>query len=105
MLDTRGQCFHCGKPIEPGNGVGVAIGEKARTVCGEACQRVVELIDRRELGRFYEFREGPTSTASARDQAEDRWRGYDREALQRQFVTDRRDGARSAHLLLQGGDG
>ena len=44
MLDTRGQCIHCGKPIEPGNGVGVSIGEKARTVCGEACQRVVELI-------------------------------------------------------------
>jgi Cu2+-exporting ATPase len=102
MLDTRGQCFHCGKSIDAPAGFLVDIDGAEQRVCSESCRRVVALIDSRELGRFYRFREGPTSTASAKDQAEDRWLGYDREALQREFVTQRDDGMRSAHLLLQG---
>ncbi|MFW2405654.1 MAG: heavy metal translocating P-type ATPase metal-binding domain-containing protein [Gammaproteobacteria bacterium] len=102
MLDTRSQCFHCGKPIDVTDGFPVKVEGDEHRVCSESCRRVVDLIERRELGQFYRFREGPTGTASARDQVEDRWAGYDREALQREFVTQHKDGARSAHLLLQG---
>ncbi|NND36278.1 MAG: cadmium-translocating P-type ATPase [Gammaproteobacteria bacterium] len=102
MLDARSHCFHCGKPIEATDGLFVAIDGTERHVCSDSCRRVVDLIAERDLGQFYRFREGPTGTASPKDQAQDRWVGYDREALQREFVTQQKDGARSAHLLLQG---
>jgi len=102
MASTHAQCFHCGNPIGPDGGCGVVIDGAERRVCGDSCRRVAELITARGLERFYNFRDGPTETASARDQAKGRWASYDRTALQREFVTDRADGFRSAHLLLQG---
>jgi len=102
LSEPNAQCFHCGAPIADGAGAPVLIDNHEQRVCSDACRRVVELIAGRDLGQFYRFRDGPTGTAAARDQTEDRWAGYDREALQREFVTERGDGTRSAHLLLQG---
>ena len=95
------QCFHCGAPLAADAPVAV-VDAAERVFCSDACRRVAELIDARGLGRFYEFREGPTGTSTEKDRREDRWAGYDREALQREFVTRNPDGTLSAHLLLQG---
>ncbi len=102
MTVANEKCFHCGEAVPPDSAVAVMIDGAERSVCGEACREVVELIAARGLGRFYRFRDGPTQPAAQRDQAEGRWRGYDRPVLQREFVTEHGDGTRSAHLLLQG---
>lgn len=106
MGDPLRHCFHCGAPLADDGattaGLTSVIDGQEQPVCTDACRRVVALIDERKLGRFYRFRDGPTGTANARDRVADRWAGYDRPGMQREFVTARHDGTRSAHLLLQG---
>jgi len=105
MVESLQHCFHCGAALDdarPDDVATVAIDGGERRVCGDACRRIVSLIAERNLGQFYRFRDGPTGTAAERDQAVERWAGYDRPGLQREFVTDADDGLRSAHLLLQG---
>ncbi|MFQ5633949.1 MAG: heavy metal translocating P-type ATPase [Gammaproteobacteria bacterium] len=102
MTATNEQCFHCGASVAPGGGSVLVIAGCERRLCGDACRRVAALIAERGLERFYRFRDGPTVPATSHDQVDDRWVGYDRASLQREFVTNRADGMRSAHLLLQG---
>ena len=102
MAVTARECFHCGAPLDTGTARTATVDGEECTFCSEDCQRVAEQIAARGLGRFYEFREGPTGSSAAQDRSEERWLGYDREALQREFVSRNADGTRSAHLLLQG---
>ena len=51
---------------------------------------------------FYRYRDAPAGARNETDDNPDRWRGYDRPALQNEFVTSSADGTRTAHLLLNG---
>jgi Cu2+-exporting ATPase len=74
----------------------------SRGFCSEACQSVAQHINQAGLSDFYRFRETPTGVSSAGDAEPGRWAGYDRQALQREFVNAEADGTRSAQLLIQG---
>ncbi len=96
-------CYHCGASLPAGTApASVQVDGHSRPVCSEACRdTAVQIIDR-GLTEFYRFRDGPTGAAAARDRDVERWRSYDRPALQREFVSTDGDGSRRAHLLLQG---
>ena len=93
MATTIRECFHCGEPIEAGAGLTVVVQGQPREFCGVACRKVATLIAERGLGRFYEFRDGPTGTAAERDQTdvERTWR----------LVGELRSGSRELDLVAK----
>lgn len=101
-MSATGGCFHCGKPIPADFDSRMSVAGREARFCSTDCERVARLIDERGLTGFYLYRDGPTATASMRDTEAGRWAGYDREALQREFVSRQKDGSRRADLLIQG---
>ncbi|MDJ0927849.1 MAG: cation-translocating P-type ATPase [Gammaproteobacteria bacterium] len=97
-----GQCFHCDAPLPATVDHVAVVDGQQRSFCGPDCQQVAELIAKRGLTGFYQFRDGPTESAASRDTRTGRWASYDRAALQREFVTTDADGSKNAQLLLQG---
>ncbi len=97
-----GNCFHCGAELREEPLHELEIDGERRWFCGQACHDIAALIRDEKLTRFYRFRAGPAARppGAARDLG--RWRGYDRPALQREFVTKREDGSNEALLLVQG---
>src|SRR3989337_265334 len=95
-------CFHCGAPLrDPARQELVIDGERA-AFCSPSCYEIAERIRDDGLARFYRFRAGPTPPAPGTGGEHERWRSYDRPALQKEFVTTHRDGSREAQLLVQG---
>jgi len=94
-------CFHCGAALATPTGHALDIEGRRVTFCSEGCRDIAARIRDDGLTGFYRFRNGPT-TPSGADPALARWASYDREALQKEFVTVLRDGSREAQLLVQG---
>ncbi len=96
-------CYHCGLELpDSDQRRQLAVDGVPQIVCGDDCARVVTKIAERGLTEFYRFRTGPTHGVKNQDTQPDRWRSYDREALQKEFVTVQADGSRRGQLLLQG---
>ncbi len=94
-------CFHCGTAIDGTAHHVLQIDGKPVTLCSSACVEVATRIRDKGLTGFYRFRTG-ASVPAGKDTASGRWASYDREALQREFVSSHGDGSREAQLLLQG---
>ena len=94
-------CFHCGTAIDGTTHHALQIDGKPVTLCSPACVEVATRIRDKGLTGFYRFRTGASAPAG-NDTAPGRWASYDREALQREFVSSHGDGSREAQLLLQG---
>ncbi len=94
-------CYHCGRELSDSQRQ-LAVDGAPQFVCGDDCARVVTRIADRGLTEFYRYRTGPTRSLKDPDTYPDRWRSYDREALQKEFVTTQTDGSRRGQLLLQG---
>jgi P-type Cu2+ transporter len=107
-------CLHCEAPVSiPGEHT-VVIDGKQQPICCEACEIAAQTIIDKGLLDFYRFRDDSSatvtngsmnlkenSTANA-DSELARWTGYDRPALQKEFVVVNADGTRTAHLLMHG---
>lgn len=96
-----GQCFHCGTPLPGATSYELDIDGERAHFCSAGCHEVATRIRDDGLTSFYAFRSGPAAP-SAPGGERTRWRGYDREALQREFVTPQADGTREAHMLVVG---
>ena len=94
-------CFHCGTAIDGTAHHVLQIDGKPVNLCSSACVEVATRIRDKGLTGFYRFRTG-ASVPAGKDTASGRWASYDREALQREFVSSHGDGSREAQLLLQG---
>ena len=95
-------CLHCAGPL-PAEGIQVVcVDGRRQGVCSAACASAAETIAARGLTDFYRFRERPEGPPGEADPDLGRWSGYDRPALQTEFVTTAPDGSRMAHLLLGG---
>ncbi len=95
-------CLHCETPIATPAERHVVIDGATAPVCSEACETAVKTIAAGGLQDFYRFRDGPSVSAAGGDASPSRWAGYDRSALQNEFVVRHDDGSRTAHLLLHG---
>ncbi|MCP5139224.1 MAG: cadmium-translocating P-type ATPase [Chromatiales bacterium] len=94
-------CFHCGTAIHGPATHQLQIDGATVTLCSDACQEIATRIRDKGLTEFYRFRTAASTPAGA-DTGPERWTSYDREALQKEFVSSRSDGSREAQLLLQG---
>ncbi|MCL4779642.1 MAG: cadmium-translocating P-type ATPase [Gammaproteobacteria bacterium] len=94
-------CFHCGTAIAGTTGHELQIDGTPVALCSSSCLEIATRIRDKGLTGFYRFRTG-ASTPASEDAASGRWASYDREALQKEFVSSHGDGSREAQLLLQG---
>jgi Cu2+-exporting ATPase len=94
-------CFHCGTAIDGKAHHVLQIDGESAALCSAACEEIATRIRDKGLTGFYRFRTGASAPAG-KDTASGRWASYDREALQREFVSSHGDGSREAQLLLQG---
>jgi len=91
-------CFHCGSLVPKGVSFAVNAGGTSRPVCCAGCAAAANLILAQGLGRYYEFREAPsTPPAAARN-----WSIFDREAALRRYTHERTGGERDASLQIEG---
>jgi Cu2+-exporting ATPase len=94
-------CFHCGAPLNELQQI-VQVNGQMQSVCGESCRDIAAKIDADGLAEFYRYRDGPTESVIAEERDAGRWLGFDRPALQAEFVVEDENGSRRAMLLLQG---
>jgi Cu2+-exporting ATPase len=94
-------CFHCGTTIDGSAHQQLLIDGESVALCSSACTEIATRIRDKGLTGFYRFRTGASAPAG-RQTPSGRWASYDREALQREFVSSHEDGSREAQLLLQG---
>lgn len=95
------RCFHCGTAI-PGLATHqLQIDGTPVALCSSACQEIATRIRDKGLTEFYRFRTAAAAPAGG-DTGPECWASYDREALQKEFVSAHSDGSREAQLLLQG---
>lgn len=99
---TTQRCFHCGSKLAEPATHRLQIHGRSVAFCGPQCRDIAAQICADGLLEFYRFRDGPTPISGAAGDQRSRWSGYDRPALQREFVTQRPDGAREAQLLVHG---
>jgi Cu2+-exporting ATPase len=95
-------CFHCGAPLHDATAHQLQVDGRSASFCGPECAGIARQICADGLTEFYRFRTGPFAHPDAPGSAPGRWSGYDRLALQRQFVVRQRDGSREAQLLIHG---
>ncbi|MEZ5563251.1 MAG: heavy metal translocating P-type ATPase [Gammaproteobacteria bacterium] len=100
-MTARLSCFHCGTAINGPIASRLQIDGESVALCSTACEEIATRIRDKGLTGFYRFRTG-TSAPAGKDAGSARWASYDREALQREFVSTHSDGSREAQLLLQG---
>lgn len=100
-MSGGGHCFHCGGPLGDAP-LSADVAGGPRPFCGPDCLAVAQRIHARGLDEFYRFRVQPTGTAKAEDTRVARWAAYDRDGLQREFVSELPGGSRRAQLLLDG---
>jgi Cu2+-exporting ATPase len=101
-MTSPDRCFHCDGSLPTENSYLLEVNDVSHCFCSDVCRSIARQIEEAGLSDFYRFREAPTGSASARDVEPRRWAGYDRPALQREFVNAGPDGTRSAQLLIQG---
>lgn len=97
-----GTCFHCGAPLRDATAHQLQVDGRSASFCGPECTAIARQICADGLTEFYRFRTGRFARADAPGSTPGRWSGYDRPALQRQFVAQQRDGSREAQLLIHG---
>jgi len=98
-------CLHCEAPVPEAADYHVVIDGSRKPLCCESCETAAQTIIDKNLLDFYRFRDKPsgtTPTGQNPDGSLERWAGYDRPGLQREFVVANADGTRTAHLLLHG---
>jgi len=101
-------CLHCRAPVPASAERHVVIDGHRRPVCCDACETAARTIIDKGLADFYRFRNSPPApapggqTAANPDPHFERWTGYDRPALQKEFVVANDDGTQTAHLLVHG---
>ena len=95
-------CLHCETPLAGTVTRQVMVNDEPRPVCSEGCETAAQTIIDKGLLDFYRYRDAPEGTRGDGDPHLRRWAGYDRRALQNEFVTFHADGSRTAHLLLNG---
>ncbi len=94
-------CLHCGAAIREPVTRTLEIAGGRRPLCSAACEAVATRIRDDGLTDFYRFRTAAAAPATG-SSGTARWAAYDREQLQREFVTSLPDGTREADLLVQG---
>jgi Cu2+-exporting ATPase len=94
-------CFHCGTAIRGPVTQQLQLDDVPVALCSSACLEITTRIRDKGLTEFYSFRSAPAAPAGT-DTGTERWATYDREPLQREFVSTHQDGSREAQLLLQG---
>ena len=102
---SQATCLHCEAPVPESADFHVVIDGSRKPICCEACETAAQTIIDKDLLDFYRFRDKPsgtTPTGQNPDGSLQRWAGYDRPGLQREFVVVNADGTRTAHLLLHG---
>ncbi len=85
-MTSPNRCFHCDAAVPALHSFLLEVNGLNRCFCSEKCWALAKRINQAGLSDFYRFREAPTSSASARETEPGRWAGYDRPALQREFV-------------------
>jgi Cu2+-exporting ATPase len=95
-------CFHCGTRLQGDARHELLIDGERAGFCSDACYEIARRIQDEKLTRFYRFREAPSAPATDSGGELARWAGYDRPALQREFVTVQPDGSHEAQLLVHG---
>jgi Cu2+-exporting ATPase len=100
MKDAPG-CFHCGTAIRGPATHQLQVDGATVVLCSTACQEIATRIRDKGLTGFYRFRSTATAPAGT-DTGSGRWASYDRDALQKEFVSTHSDGSREARLLVQG---
>jgi len=99
---AQGECFHCGLPVPPGAHYSVVIDDQPRAMCCPGCQAVAQAIVDGGMSDYYRYRTEAAPQAHELVPRElEGLRLYDREALQRSFVTADGD-RREAALILEG---
>lgn len=101
-LPAQGECFHCGLPVPPGAHYSVVINDQPQAMCCPGCQAVAQAIVDGGMSDYYRYRtEAATQAHELVPRELEGLRLYDREALQRSFVTADGD-RREAALILEG---
>lgn len=101
-LPDKGECFHCGLPVPPGAHYSVRIHDRDRAMCCPGCQAVAQAIVEGGMEDYYTYRtEAAVQGHELVPRELESMRLYDREALQRSFVTGEGD-QREAALILEG---
>jgi Cu2+-exporting ATPase len=107
-------CLHCETTVSTPVGHTVLIDGSPQPVCCEACEIAAQTIIDKGLLDFYRFRDSSSAMeansslhhrendATNADPQLARWTGYDRPALQKEFVVVNADGSQTAHLLMLG---
>lgn len=101
MSDTPA-CFHCGLPVPKGSHYRVEIDGKSQAMCCPGCQAVAQAIVDNGLTDYYRYR--TEQSAMARQLVPDALKNlelYDRDDIQRSFVSSQGD-IREAALILEG---
>jgi Cu2+-exporting ATPase len=98
---NAGTCFHCGVLLRNPTAHQLQVDGQCAAFCGPECLQIARQICEDGLSGFYRFRTGPISRAES-PASPGRWAGYDRPALQNEFVVAQRDGTREAQLLVHG---
>ncbi|MEW5837948.1 MAG: heavy metal translocating P-type ATPase [Pseudomonadota bacterium] len=95
-------CFHCGLPVPPGAQYSAHVLGAERAMCCPGCKAVAEAIVEGGMEDFYRYRTEASPQGHELVPRElESLRLYDRDALQKSFVT--RDGdKREAALILEG---
>lgn len=97
-----GACFHCGLPVPSAARYVVRIDGADRAMCCPGCQAVAQAIVDGGMSDYYRYRtEAAVQGHELVPRELEGMRLYDREALQRSFVTTEGD-RREAALILEG---
>jgi Cu2+-exporting ATPase len=99
----EGNCYHCGLPIPSGSRYCVPIGDALRAMCCAGCEAVAKAIVNAGLTDYYEKRDRfPGSPREALPEAASDLTVFDREEIQKGFVTRPGEHEREAALILEG---
>jgi Cu2+-exporting ATPase len=96
-------CFHCGEPVSAGTRWQAVVAGAARPMCCPGCSAVAEAIVQAGCESYYDRREA--FAGSRREPLPDpdsRLRVFDREEIQRGFVSVPAEHEREASLILEG---
>ncbi|MFT6791187.1 MAG: Cu2+-exporting ATPase [Cellvibrionaceae bacterium] len=95
----EGNCFHCGLNLTDNESFTLTIRDQPRHFCCAGCQSIAAMIYQGGLDKFYQYR----SSLSKRPQyPQADFSLYDRNNIQKDFVTNNSDSTKNIQLLLDG---
>jgi Cu2+-exporting ATPase len=97
------ECYHCGLPVPASASYLVEIEGETHPMCCRGCQAVAQAIVDSGLTDFYRYR--TEKSPQAKDLVPEQLNElalYDREDLQKSFVTGQTDDSRETSLILEG---